>query len=112
MSSQMSIKRMIAVWARGCSCADADRPWQCEKCTVGLINAISGRVGNMALAEPTHWVREGKAFLERCGYKQPPWKPENLKAIIEGLTGQVQELLELLVEAKLTTEQLEAERRG
>lgn len=53
--SSMTVLQMIAEWRKGCSCAEADRPEECQACTAALIDAIENhelkRVGgNMLVA--------------------------------------------------------------
>lgn len=37
---------MIAEWKRGCSCADAQHPEECQECTRALIECIEKRLRN------------------------------------------------------------------
>ena len=37
---------IIKEWAKGCSCADHGRPWQCKECTVAMLRALFARRRN------------------------------------------------------------------
>ena len=54
----MTVEEIMREWLKGCSCAEEGKPWQCEECTEGMMNAVKNQlgIGN----EPTESKRVSK----------------------------------------------------
>lgn len=54
----MKITEILDEWAKGCSCADKGKPWQCGECTEAMVTAARRRAGLLegALKHIVEWL--------------------------------------------------------
>lgn len=65
----MTIEEMVREWLKGCSCASAERPWECEECTEAFVNSVRKKLpqetrGCGAKLKPgQHWAFCGETDM-------------------------------------------------
>lgn len=68
------VQQAITEWKRGCSVADHRSPWECQTCTIGLIDAIKSLVTEFAEPVPDNMAAVTAAFTlpEFAGFALAP----------------------------------------
>ena len=108
MSEHKSIKEMISIWRAGCSCASKEHPWECQECTVGLIEAIEKSVEQVGIVpEFPLLIRASREFYNAHLDLASTIPRAEALGLVNRLSNYLQETAERLTEEWRTTGHLQ-----